>query len=52
MAIFPWYDNREVKSHFSKSELGWLAFLQYLMVALCLATLGLIILNGVAILVK
>ena len=52
MAIFPWYDNKEVTKHFSPTELGWLAFLQYLMVALCLATLGLIVLNGVTILVK
>ena len=52
MAIFPYYQIMEDTNCYSKAEITRLAVAQYLMVAMCLATLAWLLHNVVTILVR
>ena len=52
MAILPWHDKIVEADVFSKEQMRWVAFTQYFMMLLCLATLTWLIYNAWKILIK
>ena len=52
MAILPRHDHLVEKGTYSASEMRWIAFCQYLMIASCLFTLTWLLYNAKTILIK
>ena len=52
MAILPMSDELVEAGYYTKEQMRWIAFVQYSMIALCLATLAWLMYNAWKILVK